>query len=379
MLSAAPHPGPPIWGNLVILEGEIVLELQGEPEPLQENIGFEHSLMGPLDDAELERARSAFGAYFREHNAVFIDGERVLPTLRRFEVPVDDPEEDGWLTVKADLVYACEGLPRSVSVTWDRFEGTEWGGESYVPILVKHGRDVAMSSMWAEEPQFIWHTLEARPRALARQLPEPAAPVAPALPYASIALILAGGALAWLGWRRKLPRVPAGLGVVATGAAAVLLWDARYVPWRARVAVPSPDQALELFEVLHRNTYAAFDGSTEDEIYDLLAATVDAAILDDLYGDIYESLILREEGGAVCSVDEIEVLSRAADVPRDESGDPRFDVDWSWRVHGLVAHWGHIHRRVNRYRATYGVRHDGRSWKIASVTVHEHAPEEEDG
>ena len=44
-----------------------------------------------------------------------------------------------------------------------------------------------------------------------------------------------------------------------------------------------------------------------------------------------------------------------------------------------VAHWGHIHRRLNEYRAVYSVQHDGRSWKIAGVDVREHSRVEEDG
>ena len=144
------------------------------------------------------------------------------------------------------------------------------------------------------------------------------------------------------------------------------------------MALPTPDQAERLFETLHTNVYAAFDADTEDGIYDLLAESVDARLLDELYADVYESLVLREEGGAVCRVDGIEVQDAAVRLPEDKRGDPRFEVDCSWTVDGMVAHWGHIHRRTNRYRATYGVRHDGRSWKIDTVQVHEHERSDDD-
>ena len=89
--------------------------------------------------------------------------------------------------------------------------------------------------------------------------------------------------------------------------------------------------------------YDAFSARSESEVYDILAVTVDAEILDELYAEVYESLILRDEGGAVSKVEGIDVLER--DVALDADGAPAFDVDWSWRVHGLVSHWGHLHRR----------------------------------
>ena len=61
---------------------------------------------------------------------------------------------------------------------------------------------------------------------------------------------------------------------------------------------------LRVPHISDRNIYGAFDAASEDEIYDLLATSVDTALLDELYGEIYESLILRSEGGAVCRIEE---------------------------------------------------------------------------
>jgi len=182
--------------------------------------------------------------------------------------------------------------------------------------------------------------------------------------------------------RRAVPAVP-GWGVAAVVVlAAVVLRDVGSVsvrpPWN-RVAMPSEDEALQLFEVLQNNVYRAFSARTEDEIYDLLAVSVDPEILDQLYGDVYESLILRGQGGAVCVIDRIEVLDKSIAGFDDSGGSPRFDVNWQWRVFGVVSHWGHQHKRTNQYRARYSVHHDGHSWKIAKVVVLDHSRVDEDG
>ena len=93
-------------------------------------------------------------------------------------------------------------------------------------------------------------------------------------------------------------------------------------------------------------------------------------------GGIAPLLQLRRHGGAVCQVEEIEVLERDVDFERArpevdglEGARPSFWVSWTWRVHCQVVHWGHRHRRMNHYEADYLVRNEGRQWRIATVEV----------
>ena len=368
-----PHPGPPIWADLVIGDDEVVLELQGEPEPLKRCLGLSVEPLGDLAPGPRAAVEAEISAWLLANDPITIDGVATLPEIRRLELPIDDPETDGWLTVKATLAWACPSPPRRVAFLWRSYEGTEWGGESYFPLLVKHAGDTRMRSVWEEEPEYVWHASDApRPDSI----PDP--PNEAVLtgtsergPLGTSGVVLLGaGALGLVASAlgRHRARVPIALAVVGA-----LLWaqDARA---GGRVRLPAQEQALELFETLHRNVYAAFDATTEDGIYALLARSLDPAILDEQYAEIYESMILRDEGGAVSSIEEIEVLERAVTLePRRTEAGPSFEVDWTWRVHGAVAHWGHIHRRTNHYRALYTVRHDGRAWRIADVRVQEHS------
>ena len=61
-------------------------------------------------------------------------------------------------------------------------------------------------------------------------------------------------------------------------------------------------KALGIFATLHSNIYRAFDFNNESDIYDVLSKSVDGPLLDKVYTEIYQSLIAREQGGAVARI-----------------------------------------------------------------------------
>ncbi len=121
---------------------------------------------------------------------------------------------------------------------------------------------------------------------------------------------------------------------------------------------------------MHRNVYRAFDYETEDSIYDALAQSVSGAFLDEIYNDVYQGLILSEEGGAICKIERVEILeSRMQESTSARSADLQFRMSCSWRVLGLVEHWGDAHRRINEYSAIYTLTPLGDQWKISGVDI----------
>ena len=142
--------------------------------------------------------------------------------------------------------------------------------------------------------------------------------------------------------------------------------------------MPSVEEAGFIFESLHRNIYRAFDYTTEDDIYETLARSVRGELLDEVYGEVYESLILRDQGGAVCKIQGTRILTSEVELPEEDDA-TSFHVTCSWQVRGKVGHWGHTHVRVNEYRARYTVSGDGERWKISAVETldQRRLPEEE--
>lgn len=172
---------------------------------------------------------------------------------------------------------------------------------------------------------------------------------------------LSGLAAVWLLTRRRLALSAASL-VFSGGLAAVAAGCAGHLP------LPSDPEAGRVFLELHRGIYRAFEASTENDIYDRLAASLRGRVLDDVYSEVHEALLLREGGTVRFCVRRVKPI-RTIILPADDCEEPSYRVRYRWRVYGTVTHFGHTHARVNEYEALYRVSHDGCDWRIADAEL----------
>lgn len=351
----AAHPGPPIWGELTVEDAALTFVLHGEPEPLTRCLGLELELVGPHTSAREAELEQALAAAFADQPRVTVDGTLVPPAFVGATFPEDTPEATGWLVVDVELRFPLAQPARRVALHWERYDGTEWGGERFLPITVRHGRLPEVFSVWPAEPEFVWHA----PLASLADAPPVVVPARPStraprvrLPLVAFGLLALGAVLVLL-WRERAASWRWGAALVCSAAA----WAARglwVVPLGGGgLTPPSELEAGAIFDRLHQGLYAAFDAKDEQSIYERLAACVAPALVDPLYGDVYESLVLREEGGAVCAIESVDVRERRVTFLPDAGS--AFDVEAAWDVAGVVSHWGHLHRRRNTYRARYRV------------------------
>jgi hypothetical protein len=135
--------------------------------------------------------------------------------------------------------------------------------------------------------------------------------------------------------------------------------------------VPDATEAIAIFTPLHANIYRAFDYTDESQVYDALARSVDGRLLDDLYNEIYRSLIMQEEGGAVSRVQSVTPLEQRVESVGIVPGFSAvgFHIMARWQVTGIVVHWGHSHRRTNEYAADYTVISTPAGWRIAGSQI----------
>jgi hypothetical protein len=189
---------------------------------------------------------------------------------------------------------------------------------------------------------------------------------------AGLSLGLGGAALLLLLLLRRRPAIWLGpvLGLVAI---AIVLRDVAVLrvpaPFGNKTELPDAAQARAVFEPLHANIYRAFDYSKEGDIYDALARSVEGEYLEQLYRQVYESLVMRDEGGAMSRVQSVEQLSFELLGTRHVGDQPALDVEASWRVKGAVFHWGHDHVRVHDYDARYTLLGTEQGWRIAQHEV----------
>jgi hypothetical protein len=140
------------------------------------------------------------------------------------------------------------------------------------------------------------------------------------------------------------------------------------LPWAQEFERPSEQEAKEIFASLHKNLYRAFDYETEDQVYDTLARSVRGDLLEQVYTQILETLIMRDQGGAVSKVVEVEKVNCLVTFPDDPAA-PWYTIQCVWRVHGKVGHYGHTHVRVTEYRAQFKVTEEQGTWKIADMEI----------
>jgi hypothetical protein len=89
-------------------------------------------------------------------------------------------------------------------------------------------------------------------------------------------------------------------------------------------------------------------------------------LLTDIFLETKRSLVLANQGGAAAKVKEVVIES--VDVTSAQ-GDDSFTVEADWTVHGSVGHWGHVHKRSNRYLAELTITVDAQQWKLRDMTV----------
>lgn len=336
------------------------------------------------DPAQQDQAAAGIRQIFADENPVMIDGVLVKPIVRKIEFVQASggvPGAEYLLPpdVRIVLSYPGKGRPRDVSLVWTLFPqdvGRQFSSLSAAVDIIAEldaydeNRLIAFKK---NEPEYIWHD-PGRP-ASQRVQPVLASAQVPTLPVpiASAAFVLVALVVP-LALRKAAGRKRAVAFFVPLAAAGVA-WPLAVVhvpaPWQSAARPPDVAEAKRIFESLQRNVYRAFDYKTESDIYDVLKQSVDGPLLDEVYTEVYQSLIMRDQGGAVARVKDVEILGAdvvsAGALPGSRA--PAVQLESRWRVRGTVYHWGHVHNRTNEYSARYTIAQRGDTWKITGVEV----------
>jgi hypothetical protein len=324
---------------------------------------------------------------------VVIDGVEVAPVPTAFEVGEPDlsllplfPKMGTKALIKIRLVleYPVVAPPQRVSLVWtdypDDINADDGTGPPPMTVIAQLSSKGMRSriAFTVDEPEYTWHDTGASLANSFDAVPAAATPAEIDLPVLS-ALLYLGGVIGSFGLIFRVARGRR-LTVLAASVAALCLGGFFLDDVGPTLALPDPfggpalpdeAQALAVFAPLHANIYRAFDYVDEGDIYDALARSVEGSLLEDLYTSVYRGLVLQEEGGAVCEVEEVKMLDTEVEriglLPPDDA--PGFTVVARWQVEGAVFHWGHSHRRTNEYRARYAVVRSGDGWRIRDQEI----------
>ncbi len=361
----------PMSGFIYIEPYEVRKEIIVRPKDLQRWIDLGLAGRETIPAAMQEEIRRKVGEFLRRHHPVTIDGETITPELARINFlertlktsrVIDPPMDlaiDGAI-LGAIFVYTTEGLPRHVTMEWDLFdERIQQVAAAAVDPLGPMPAILEPDYAMLEWQNFIkipvmptLTDLRSPPSVLARSL-------------LAVRWLLAGLSVIFL-WRlvaavrkrtpsRAVLAAAVFLSVMATASAA----------WVSREADLSSYATRDVVAGLLHNIYRAFDHRQEEQIYDVLARSVDGELLTRIYLETRRGLELANQGGARAKVKEIELTDFEA---RSVEGGG-FAAVATWTVNGSVGHWGHIHQRRNKYRAELTVRPLQGTWKLTDIDI----------
>jgi len=361
----------PMAGFIYVEPYEVRKEIIARPKDLQRwvDLGLDGKKTIPVEmQADILQKASAFLA---QHQPVTIDGKPAIHSLMRANflqrslrtsLVIDPPEE---LDVNSAIIgvifiYPHEAFADSVTMEWDMFD-------ERITIVPVAGVDPTGPLKQFLEPDF--STLEWQNFIRIPVMPtlvdivSPPGALAEWLTYlrwvfGTVALMLAAV------WIRS---VTARTGhTIASGAAAIVVIALAAASWWfAERASLDDDATKDMVAGLLTNVYRAFDFRDESEVYDVLARSVDGALLSDVYLEMRRGLVLANQGGAVAKVKGIELLDIAASPAEDQT----IEATTTWLVRASVGHWGHIHERRNQYQANLRLQVIDGAWKLVDLEI----------
>lgn len=398
--SGVAHPNklpPPVDIICVVLSPKIEVTLSVNVPLMDAWLRAEKGMSDPqaASDPQVE-------AFLRETLTLSFEGRAVALEMSRRErlagyinPGTGDQIPATWLIqLKGDVPFASPPaaaagevprLPTHAKLTWSRFEGVDWEGDNEVPGRIdaqegEHYVGIASALLTPAEPELHWHRSEShRFQFQTVQVEAGEKPTFIHLPLVGLLLILIS---IWLmdrlhGVAPLVRAAPVALALVLGFLARDVVIYTFAVPGTGTEVLPTPTKGKAIFQQLQDNIYAAFRQNDESVAYDLIAASVEAPLVRPLYSQIHRHLIMQGQSGVLTRVTEVEHIDGEVYLPRD-SWARHFRVEWHWRATGVFAHQGHMHTRINEYKAEYVLRESGGSWKIAQIDVHEHRRRDDD-
>ncbi|GAB4383290.1 MAG: hypothetical protein Kow0022_02750 [Phycisphaerales bacterium] len=426
---AHPQDGPHADIRIAIDETGVHFSMMINLAFVDEMVDFPRESLDAVASVEEDTLGELLKRYF-EKCPVGIDGVDVLPVFKRFEVVRADAANlylfprvgmRGLILARVELEYPAKSMPRMVRLTWSTYPANVLvdtpDGEPKPPMTIEAQLTaegtVDLLRFTRAEPEVIWHGtgLSREQRFLeVPDVPGHSEPVK--VPILSLGMATGGLVVMLAGIGRigghprcsrrpgsesgappeatvadmdgtdDPPKRPAGRlsvpsGVVLAGGVLLLA----VAPALRNVGtlelsmqgppLPTEAQARAIFEPLHANIYRAFDYEERSDIYDALARSVSGELLETLYNQIYTSLIMYDQGGAVSRVSAVRLMDvnikTIAYIGSDQR--PGFSLEARWQVDGVVYHEGHSHRRTNEYLAEYTVARLDPGWRITGNRI----------
>ena len=367
-----------VYSFLYITPRDVRHEILIPLASLASMIEIESPTDGFLDIPYQDSLKPKIKALFSASNPIKIDGYVAEPKFDRIDFYGLDIRDFAMQADRRSVSMASgrvgvimsysTGTPHNVSLQWDLFNEVVRSVDM-VAFEFDEIRKVPFTK-FVDNNNYQWTAPKREDIKDIRSVP--ASFNSPALanfPWVSALLVAFAGVCSVLGWLTGKKPIAFLIAGVATTIALVL------TPWyRADVYMPGTkavdlQQADEIFATVHENLFRSFDFVEERDIYDALKKSVDGKLLRELYLDLNNSLKIKEQGGAVAVIEDVELThgELVGDGKEFPAQKPGFSYRCQWDLVGTIEHWGHVHQRTNKYDVVFDVQAVDQRWKITGM------------
>ena len=338
-------------------------------------------LDGVLDKSHQARIQFEVAKILSESCPLEIDGAPLklqLDSIRFVQVePIAGviPDERAAIPVREAQIAAgfgapLRGYPNEVSVHWNLFPS-----DPATKVLLSFVARGGKSSVYPTKASPLLKWAVPKKKEVGELIPIPKVSLvqpstAVHLPFFTM-LFAVLAVLCGLAGRllRGTPKLFAGSAAALFLVGAVAFWAVSGLSLRASDSRSQPlstKDADALVHALLKNIYASFDYREESEIYDVLARSVSGNLLEKIYLDVRRGLELEQKGGPRVKINHVDL--RSCQVERVKNGDG-LRADAEWVAVGDITHWGHIHTRLNKYRAWLTIQPIDSTWKVIDIEI----------
>lgn len=320
---------------------------------------------------------------------VRIDGIQVKPVLSSVHLytpPQRDPSTypagieplaKPWIEATIEYSYSLKGKPDLIRMAWTLFPQKAALEADIVEIdiddlnealvLAKFFGKERMVSFIPDETVYLWYgdkiqDAPIKPIAVTRIL------IRYDLAILTVVAVILVFIFMMLQKRGKLSKYPSAIltaGCIIIAVLSMALFADNIYRWKAARSGPEEAEALWIFSSLHRNLYRAFDYKEESDVYDALSHSISGEMLEKTYKDIMK--IMNVKDGPFIQINRVKIMDSR--LMTSESNGSEVSIDCTWRVTGLVEHYGHVHTRVNEHRGIFTMKILEDIWKIVNLDI----------
>ena len=372
------HSRAPVMSFLYIEARQVRHDILLRPSKLADWTDQPFDAWQPLTASTLQQLAAATTRYFRAKNPASIDGTPIEPRsietafLKATDtgfalIPDSQHIELGSTLIGCGESYAVKQLPARVDVHWQLFDGKM----NTVPTLIQDPAGAFPTHTTTTFPTIEWQNF-------LQHYTEPDSAKVPAqiqrLQVLSLFPLLAMTVLLlailsryypakWRWFRRTLTNIAIGFPVIVVG---FLILPARFatpLPWPV-----SDRQLTAVTQELLTQVAAAYQERDEQKLHTTLADLVSASAFTSTANNlasVYQpatSVGGRGQTGSLSGL-QLQHLERF-----EFEGKPAFRAVGDWQASIEGHYWGHSDRRQYQIRASFEIRQEGDSWKIAAFT-----------